>query len=346
MNPPNMPANAVESPCATILSYDVVLSERLRALAEARKETHWIQSDLSVSPSTRWGRLLWCIAQFFDCLRTRFYHIDLNLSTQSLRQLRPLVKDKDPEIQLLFQKAVQNYNEIVSESYRIEEEQPQEAPNMDGPANESPEALEPIEQSQLVLDCEGGGNSILICKKSDITKEEVYVIVNAANENLLKSGGVDDAIHKAGGAEIAKACQEIREKRKAQGKIPPCPAGEAVVTIAGDLPAKYVVHAVGPMYVITSSNKAPIILKNAYENSLELAYEAWKNDDAPDKKPLTIAFPSISTGIFGYPVEEAAPVALKAVRKWLRNHPGTEVRFLFWGPTKDKDYQAYCDALK
>jgi O-acetyl-ADP-ribose deacetylase (regulator of RNase III) len=138
--------------------------------------------------------------------------------------------------------------------------------------------------------------------KGDITKIEVDGIVNAANAQLAGGGGVDGAIHRAGGRSIMEELAQIRNR---QGG---CPTGEAVITNAGDLPAKKVIHAVGPIWAGGSKGE-PEKLRNAYLNSLKLA-------DRYDLK--SVSFPNISTGIYGYPKTEAAWVAIDAVREFAR----------------------------
>ncbi|CAL2079693.1 O-acetyl-ADP-ribose deacetylase [Tenacibaculum sp. 190524A05c] len=137
--------------------------------------------------------------------------------------------------------------------------------------------------------------------QGDITKVEVDVIVNAANSSLLGGGGVDGAIHRAGGSKILEDCQKIRNR---QGK---CKTGEAVITIAGNLPAKKVIHTVGPVYNGGQRlEKEKELLANCYKHSLELAKE--NNFES-------IAFPNISTGIYKFPKELAAQIAIKTVRE-------------------------------
>ena len=129
----------------------------------------------------------------------------------------------------------------------------------------------------------------------DITDEHVDAIVNAANRSLLGGGGVDGAIHRAGGPEILEACQEIRRTQYPQG----LPTGEAVITTAGNLPAEHVIHTVGPVYGNHDGREAEL-LSECYRKSLELAV---------DHSLTSIAFPAISTGVYGYPSEKAAVVA-------------------------------------
>lgn len=137
----------------------------------------------------------------------------------------------------------------------------------------------------------------------DITKQKTDAIVNAANSSLLGGGGVDGAIHRAGGRQILEGCMKIREK---QGG---CQRGEAVITTGGNLPARYVIHTVGPIW--RGGNRGePELLANCYRNSLKLAVENGIK---------TVSFPSISTGAYGYPVDKASPIALKAVIEFLRN---------------------------
>ncbi len=137
--------------------------------------------------------------------------------------------------------------------------------------------------------------------RGDITKQRVDVIVNAANSSLMGGGGVDGAIHRAGGPAILEECRKIVSK---QGG---CPTGEAVITTGGNLPAKFVIHTVGPVWNGGKNNEA-IKLSNCYKNSLQLAVE---------NNLETIAFPNISTGIYGYPKKEAAQIAIKMVSDYL-----------------------------
>ena len=138
----------------------------------------------------------------------------------------------------------------------------------------------------------------LVVLRGDITRQEVDAVVNAANASLLGGGGVDGAIHRRGGPAILEACREVRRSTWPDG----LPIGEAVATIGGDLPARWVIHTVGPVY--TRSPDPPAELAACYTNALRVADEVGAR---------TVAFPAISTGAFGYPAAEAAPVALAAV---------------------------------
>jgi len=153
----------------------------------------------------------------------------------------------------------------------------------------------------------------------DITKQDVEAIVNAANSSLLGGGGVDGAIHRGGGPAILEECREIRRTRYPQG----LPTGEAVVTTGGNLQALYVIHTVGPIYREHSGNEAEL-LANCYYNSLTLAVE---------KNVTSVAFPSIATGVYGYPREEAAEVSSQIIEKFLSNDLQLkEVRLVFFQP--------------
>jgi len=173
----------------------------------------------------------------------------------------------------------------------------------------------------------GGGTIRLL--QGDITGEEVDAVVNAANSTLLGGGGVDGAIHRAGGPAILEECRKIRER---QGG---CPPGEAVVTTGGNLPARHVIHTVGPVWGGGTRGEAET-LASCYRNSLRIAAR---------ERFRTVAFPSISTGAYGYPVEEAARVALAAVASFLETEekaPG-EVRFVLFN---SGTFLAYRKALE
>src|SRR5947207_10758427 len=151
----------------------------------------------------------------------------------------------------------------------------------------------------------------------DITKQDVDAIGNAANSSLLGGGGVDGAIHGAGGPEIWEECREIRRTRFPAG----LPAGEAVITTAGKLPALYVIHTVGPVYGEHHGQEAEL-LANCYHNSLTLAVE---------KNLASIAFPAISTGVYGYPRDQAAEVSSRTIKNFLSNDLLLkEVRLVFF----------------
>lgn len=147
-------------------------------------------------------------------------------------------------------------------------------------------------------------NSKIIFIKGDITEQATDAIVNAANSSLMGGGGVDGAIHRAGGPKILEECKEIFKR---QGRLP---TGQAVITSSGKLPARYVIHTVGPIYSeqLAESGKQQAELRSCYIESLKLAVKYGLK---------TISFPSISTGAYGYPLEEAAPIAVQAVQDFL-----------------------------
>lgn len=155
----------------------------------------------------------------------------------------------------------------------------------------------------------------IIIKTADITKEKVCAIVNAANSSLMGGGGVDGAIHRAGGPKILEACRTIRNDQYPDG-LPP---GEAIATTAGNMDAKYVIHTVGPIYSQCGTH-CKIRLESCYVNSLKTAQELGCK---------SIAFPAISTGIYGYPKEKAAYIAYNAVKAFLEEPYEIEVRFIF-----------------
>jgi O-acetyl-ADP-ribose deacetylase len=182
------------------------------------------------------------------------------------------------------------------------------------------------------------GCTLTVCQ-GDITRQAVDAIVNAANSSLMGGGGVDGAIHKAGGPQILEECLQIR---KTQGG---CAAGEAVITSGGKLTAQYVIHTVGPIYRGGKNNEAKI-LANAYRNSLQLAV---------DYGLKTVAFPSISTGAYGYPVEEAAKIALSAVLEFLQKRATSspddsqsnlsEIKFVLFDPHTLNTYKSELESL-
>jgi O-acetyl-ADP-ribose deacetylase (regulator of RNase III) len=161
----------------------------------------------------------------------------------------------------------------------------------------------------------------LTLKRGDITLEDTDAIVNAANSKLAGGGGVDGAIHRAGGASIMRACVEIGG----------CAQGEAVITTGGRLKARYVIHTVGPIYRGGASGEAEI-LKSAYRESLALALNSGIK---------SLSFPSISTGVYGYPIKEASTIALKTVIDFTRASVGlVEVRFVLFSDIDLKTYEA------
>lgn len=162
----------------------------------------------------------------------------------------------------------------------------------------------------------GGARVVLV--QGDITTQEVDVIVNAANSSLMGGGGVDGAIHRAGGPQILEECKALVADRGA------LPAGEAVATTAGRLQARWVVHTVGPRWRGGTEGEDGT-LAHAYRSSLELARDLGAG---------TVAFPSISTGAYGYPIDDAAQVALSAIRAELEEKPGSvsEVRLVLHDP--------------
>jgi len=171
------------------------------------------------------------------------------------------------------------------------------------------------------------GHGTIALKEGDITEQGTEAIVNAANSGLMGGGGVDGAIHSAGGPAILKECKRIIAK---MDRLKP---GQAVITTAGRLPSKYVIHTVGPVWHGGKSGEAAT-LASCYRESLRLAME---------KRIRTISFPSISTGAYGYPIDEAAAVALGAVRSFLEGNEGIdEVVFVLWGK---EAYEAYERAL-
>jgi len=140
--------------------------------------------------------------------------------------------------------------------------------------------------------------------QGDITKQHVDAIVNAANSSLMGGGGVDGAIHRAGGKAILEACIKIVDR---QGR---CKTGNAVITTGGNLLAKYVIHTVGPVWN-GGNNNEPQLLVNCYKNSLQLAV---------DNNLKTIAFPNISTGVYRFPKQQAAEIAVNTVNNFLKNN--------------------------
>jgi O-acetyl-ADP-ribose deacetylase len=165
--------------------------------------------------------------------------------------------------------------------------------------------------------------SLLEIVEGDITLQDTEAIVNAANEQLRVGGGVDGAINRAGGAKIQEEAREIGY----------CPTGQAVITTGGNLKAKYVIHTVGPIYK-NGLEGEPELLASCYRESLKLASA---------KGIKSLSFPSISTGIYGYPLADAAKTALGAIKTYLQDHPEIElVRFVLFG---QQAFEAYATAL-
>jgi len=168
------------------------------------------------------------------------------------------------------------------------------------------------------------GNAKIELVEGDITSQDTDAIVNAANRSLLGGGGVDGAIHRAAGPQLLSECRTLGG----------CETGEAKITKGYNLKARHVIHTVGPIYH-SAGRKAPELLASCYRRSLEVATQ---------NKLKSVAFPSISTGAYGYPMAEAAPIALKTAMDYLKAHPDVQlVRFVLFG--RDA-YQVYEKALK
>lgn len=167
--------------------------------------------------------------------------------------------------------------------------------------------------------------TIVEAVEGDITREKVDAIVNAANRSLLGGGGVDGAIHRAGGPAILDECR----------KLGGCDTGDAKITTGGRMPAKYVIHTVGPVYR-DGRRGEPEALTSCFQRSLEVALE---------NGVTSIAFPAISCGVYGYPVSEAAKIAVATVRRFVAEHPGrfTLIRFVLFGADTFRHFE---NALK
>ena len=166
----------------------------------------------------------------------------------------------------------------------------------------------------------------IVAVEGDITEQAVDAIVNAANSSLLGGGGVDGAIHARGGSEILAACRELRATTLPDG----LPAGQAVATTAGRLPARCVIHTVGPVFSTAEDRSA--VLASAYRESLRAAEEVGAG---------SVAFPAISAGAYGWPIEDAARIAVETVRAHAPHSVG-EVRFVLFGA---RAYAAFRAAL-
>jgi len=154
----------------------------------------------------------------------------------------------------------------------------------------------------------------IVLVEGDITEQQVDAVVNAANPSLMGGGGVDGAMHQRGGPTILTECKEVRRTAYPSG----LPTGKAVATTAGDLPARWVIHTVGPVFSRSEDRSA--LLAECHTESLKVADEIGAK---------TVAFPAISTGVYGYPLELAAPVAIRAVRE--AKTGVEEVRFVLFG---------------
>jgi len=172
------------------------------------------------------------------------------------------------------------------------------------------------------------GEELIRIVRGDITDETVDAIVNAANSSLLGGGGVDGAIHRRGGPAILEATRELRATTLPDG----LPTGQAVATTAGDLAARWVIHAVGPVW--SSSEDRTPLLQNAYRSSLRVARELGAR---------TVAFPAISAGVYGWPMEDAARIAVSTVRAVLSSGVGSveHVRFVLFS---DEAFDAFREA--
>jgi O-acetyl-ADP-ribose deacetylase (regulator of RNase III) len=172
------------------------------------------------------------------------------------------------------------------------------------------------------------GDAEIEVVSGDLTADDSQAIVNAANSSLMGGGGVDGAIHRAGGPAILAECRQIVAEK---GRLP---AGRAVITTAGEMPADYVIHTVGPVY--SGNPRDPELLESCHTESLKLAAA---------RGITSVAFPAISCGVYGYPLEEAAPVAVGAAARFLREEGGgvRRVRFVLFG---DEALAAFRKALE
>jgi O-acetyl-ADP-ribose deacetylase len=167
----------------------------------------------------------------------------------------------------------------------------------------------------------------IVLVRGDITEQEADAVVNAANSSLMGGGGVDGAIHRKGGPAILEECKRIRAERFPDG----LPTGQAVATTAGNLPARWVIHTVGPVY--SKREDRSDLLASCHVESLRVADELGAR---------TVAFPAISTGVYGYPVEEAAPVAVEAVRT--TDTRVEEVRFVLFDQATHRAFSRAVEA--
>ena len=166
-------------------------------------------------------------------------------------------------------------------------------------------------------------NNTIEIIQGDITKLEVDAIVNAANKSLLGGGGVDGAIHRGAGPKLLEECRTLNG----------CETGQAKITKGYNLPAKHVIHTVGPVWR-GGGNKEDVLLANAYKNSLRVAVENGLK---------TIAFPNISTGIYGFPKEKAAAIAIKTVKGFIGDHP--EIEKVIFVCFDRENYEIYTEGI-
>jgi O-acetyl-ADP-ribose deacetylase (regulator of RNase III) len=165
--------------------------------------------------------------------------------------------------------------------------------------------------------------------RGDITEQDVDAVVSAANSSLMGGGGVDGAIHRRGGPAILEECKRIRAERYPDG----LPTGKAVATTAGDLPARWVIHTVGPVYAKSEDRSG--LLASCHTEPLAVA---------DDLGASSVAFPAISTGVYGYPVEEAAPVAIRAMQD--ADTKVAEVRFVLFDEASFRAFQRAVQASR
>jgi O-acetyl-ADP-ribose deacetylase (regulator of RNase III) len=183
---------------------------------------------------------------------------------------------------------------------------------------------------ELISDEFQVGRAKICLVKGDITRIETDAIVNAANPTLMGGGGVDGAIHRAGGPKILEECKRIRAAEWPEG----LPTGKAVITSGGNLKAKYVIHTVGPIWH-GGNHGEPELLAESYSNCLRLAVSRGLR---------TIAFPSVSTGAYGYPIEKASRVALTIVKEFLEKEDKVDkVEFVLFS---EHDLKVYMEAAK
>lgn len=168
-------------------------------------------------------------------------------------------------------------------------------------------------------------NTFLIVSLGDITESNFDAVVNAANCSLLGGGGVDGAIHRAAGSRLHEECLAIRETHG------PCRTGEAVITSGGNMKAKFVIHTVGPVWEDHTPEENDRLLSECYRNSLSLALE---------NNLASIAFPAISTGIFGFPKARAARIAVRTVKEWIDDYPDAvrKIEFVCFDEASERLY--------